>query len=380
MKTKSLLDMFKEMPEPRKGNGIRHKLEDVLVIAVLALLSDCRTYVDMEIFAKVREEWLRTFLELPGGPPSHDTFGDILCALDPAMLHLAFQEWTDTVRQKLSGEVIAIDGKTIRRSKDTANGKRPLHVVSAWANENQLVLGQLAVEEKSNEITAIPELLNLLYIKGCIVTIDAMGTQKEIASTIIERGGDYVLQVKDNQKTLKEDIAYFLEQEVATQPKAELQAAGQYAQSRTKNHGRIETRTCYTTEEIGWLTCKEEWTHLAGIGLLVFERLMGEQKTRETSYFIYSQKGATAEQLLTAKRSHWGIENKLHWVLDNIMREDDSRARMGHSAENLNTLRHLALNLVKQDTSLKGSQRVKLKMCGLDYKYLLQLFQISNSI
>lgn len=334
----------------------------------------------MEIFAKVREEWLRTFLELPGGCPSHDTFGDILSALDPNALHQAFQEWTDTVREKLSGEIIAIDGKTIRRSKDAAGGKRPLHVVSAWANENQLVLGQLAVDEKSNEITAIPELLNLLYLKGCIITIDAMGTQKEMASTIKEREGDYVLQVKDNQKTLKEDIAYYLEQEVATQPQAELRAAGQFAQSRSKNHGRIETRSCYVTEEINWLNSKEDWPGLAGIGMLVSERLIGEHKTVETSYFIYSQKGASAEQLLAARRSHWGIENKLHWVLDNILREDESRARKGSSAENLNTLRHLALNLVKQDKALKGSQRVKLKMCALDYKYLLQLLQIPNPI
>ncbi|MBJ6361818.1 ISAs1 family transposase [Paenibacillus sp. MAHUQ-46] len=175
---KSLLELFQGIPEPRKGNGIRHKLDEVLVIAVLAIISDARTYVDMETFAEVREEWLRTFLELPGGCPSHDTFGDILSAVDPKYLHEAFQKWVETVRERISGEVIDFDGKTIRRSKDGASGKRPIHVVSAWANENQLVLGQIAVDEKSNEITAIPELLKLLYIKGCIVTIDAMGTQK----------------------------------------------------------------------------------------------------------------------------------------------------------------------------------------------------------
>lgn len=197
-------DIFRKISDPKSGNGIRHKLEDILLIAVLAILSDCKTYAEMEVFGQVREEWLPTFLELPSGIPSHDTFGDVMATLDPKALHEAFREWVDTLRERISQEVIAIDGKTIRRSKDTANGKRPLHVVSAWTNENQLVLGQLAVDEKSNEITAIPELLNLLYIKGCIVTIDAIGTQKKIASTIVEGGGDYVLQVKkDNQKTLR---------------------------------------------------------------------------------------------------------------------------------------------------------------------------------
>jgi len=376
---KSLLELFQDLPEPRKGNGIRHKLEEVLVIAVLAIISDARTYVDMETFAEVREEWLRTFLELPGGCPSHDTFGDILSAVDPKYLHEAFHQWVETVRERISGEVIALDGKTVRRSKDVASGKRALHVVSAWANENQLVLGQIAVDEKSNEITAIPELLKLLYIKGCIVTIDAMGTQKEIASVIIERGADYVLQVKDNQKTLREDIAYYLEQEVKTQPKKQLQAAGQWAQTKNKNHGRIEIRTCYVTEEIDWLSGKADWKKIAGIGMIVSERQIGEQRTTETNYFIYSQKGATAQQLLSARRSHWGIENRLHWVLDTVMREDESRARMGHGAENLNVLRHLALNLVKRETTMKGSMRTKLKICGWDHNYLLKVLQLPVS-
>lgn len=376
---KNLLDLFRDIPEPRKGNGIRHKLEDILIIAVLGILSDCRTYVDMETFANVREDWLRTFLELPCGIPSHDTFGDVLSALDPKVLHEAFREWVDTVRERISQEIIAIDGKTIRRSKDLAKGKRPLHVVSAWANENQLVLGQLAVDEKSNEITAIPELLNLLYIQGCIVTIDAMGTQKEIASTIIQRGADYMLQVKDNQKTLREDIAYYLEQEVVTQSKVELKAAGQWAQTKGKDHGRIETRTCYVTEEIDWLNGKDDWRRLAGIGMIVSERQIGiQQKTVETSFFIYSQKGATAKELLSARRSHWGIENKLHWVLDTVMREDESRARSGHGAENLNVLRHLALNLMKKETTKKGSMRTKLKICGWDHNYLLKVLQLSS--
>jgi predicted transposase YbfD/YdcC len=373
---KSLLDFFANIPEPRKGNGIRHKLQDILIIAVLAILSDCKTYVDMEIFGQVREEWLRTFLELPNGCPSHDTFGDVLSALDPNSLHDAFREWVDTIREKVSQEVIAIDGKTIRRSKDVVNGKRALHVVSAWANENQLVLGQLAVNEKSNEITAIPKLLNLLYIKGCIVTIDAMGTQKEIVSTIIQGSGNYVLQVKDNQKTLREDISYYLEQEVISQPKKELKALGQWAQTKEKGHGRIETRTCYITEDIEWLSVKDDWEQLSGIGMIISERLIGDKKTVEHNYFIYSQKGATAEQLLAIRRSHWGIENKLHWSLDMTFREDESRVREGHGAENLNVLRHLALNLVKKDTSLKGSMRTKLKFCGLDHTYLLKLLQV----
>lgn len=376
----TLIDVFNGIPDPRKGNGIRHKLEDILIIAVLAILSDCRTYVDMETFGEVREEWLRSFLTLPNGTPSHDTFGDVLSMLDPQAVHRAFQDWVETIREYVSKEIIAVDGKTIRRSKDPANGKRPLHVVSAWANDNQMVLGQLAIDEKSNEITAIPELLNLLYLQGCIVTIDAMGTQKEIATTIVEQGADYVLQVKDNQKTLKEDIAYYLEQEVLPRPKAELQVNGQWAQNRNKDHGRIETRTCYITEDIDWLSMKADWRKLVGIGMIVSERQVGTApKTVETSYFIYSEKGATAEKLLAARRSHWGIENKLHWVLDTVMREDESRARNGNGAENLNVLRHLALNLVKRETSRKGSMRTKLKICSLDQNYLLKVLQLPSN-
>lgn len=375
-----LLELLGDIPDPRRGNGIRHKFEEILIIAVLAILSDCRTYVDMETFAEVREEWLRGFLELPGGVPSHDTFGDVLAMLDPAALHEAFRVWVENIRERISKEIIAVDGKTARRSKDAANGKRPLHTISAWANDNQLVLGQLAVDQKSNEITAIPELLKLLYLKGCIVTIDAMGTQKEIASTIIQQGADYVLQVKDNQKALREDLADYMEHEVLPQPKSELQAAGQWAQTREKDHGRIETRTCYVTEQIDWLPSKSDWRQLAGIGMIVSERQVGTQaKTVETSYFIYSEKGATAEQLLKARRSHWGIENTLHWTLDTILREDESRARRGHGAENLNVLRHLALNLVKQETTRKGSMRTKLKICGLDPSYLLKVLQLSEN-
>ncbi len=367
------MDIFRDIPDPRRGNGIRHKLEEILLIAILAILSDCKTYAEMEVFGECREEWLRSFLELPNGVPSHDTFGDVLAMMDPEALHGAFAQWVETLREYISNEVIAIDGKTIRRSKDTVKGKRALHVVSAWANENQMVLGQLAVEEKSNEITAIPALLNLLHIKGCIVTIDAMGTQKEIAATIIEGGGNYVLQVKDNQKTLREDISYYLEQEVMSQPKQTLKATHQWAQTKEKSHGRIETRTCYTTENIDWLTSKDNWVNLAGIGVIVSERLIGEQKTMDQSFFIYSQKGATAEQLLHYKRSHWGIENTLHWTLDMNFREDESRVREGNGAENLNVLRHLALNLVKKETTVKGSMRIKLKRCGLDPQYLLKV-------
>lgn len=372
---RTMIDIFRDIPDPRRGNGIRHKLEEILLIAVLAILCDCRTYAEMEVFGECREEWLSSFLELPSGIPSHDTFGDVLAMLDPKALHDAFTQWVETLRELISNEVIAIDGKTIRRSKDTAKGKRALHVVSAWANENQLVLGQVAVNEKSNEITAIPALLNLLHIKGCIVTIDAMGTQKDIAATIIKGGGEYVLQVKDNQKSLREDISYYLEQEVMSQPKTKLKETHQLAQTKEKSHGRIETRTCYVTENIDWLTQKEDWKNLAGIGLIVGERIIGEQKTTEKSYFIYSQKGATAEQLLHARRSHWGIENTLHWTLDMTFREDESRVREGNGAENLNVLRHLALNLVKKETSVKGSMRIKLKRCALDPKYLLKVLQ-----
>jgi predicted transposase YbfD/YdcC len=332
----------------------------------------------MELFGQMREEWLRTFLELPNGIPSHDTFGDVFSVIDPEALRKGFMEWVETVRQRISGEIVAIDGKTIRRSKDIQKSRNPLHVVSAWANENRLVLGEVATEEKSNEITAIPALLNLLHIKGCIVTIDAVGTQKEIAKAIISQEADYVLAVKENQKTLCDDIRLYFDSEVLTKKRKDLPEF-EYVKTTEKSHGRYETRECFVCGEIDWLAGKKDWEGLSGIGLIVDKRQVIGREAEEIAYHyvIYSKTGMSAKELLHAKRSHWSIENSLHWSLDMVFREDESRIREGNGAENMNILRHLAINLIRAESSAKGSLKMKRKRCALSQDYLLKVIGVS---
>ena len=375
---RTILEIFEEIPEPRKGNGIRHKLIDVISIGILATLCDFTAYTEMELYAQEKEEWLRTFLELPNGIPSHDTIGDIFAAISSNALHRCFAEWVETIREAISGEIVAVDGKTLRRSKDKQKGLKPLHVVSAWANQNRLVLGEIATEEKSNEITAIPALLKLLNIKGCIVTIDAMGTQKEIAKTIIKEGGNYVLALKENHRDFYEDVQLYFKEEILPQNKLDLEKDGRYAKVTEKSHGRYETRECYLSSEIDWLENRKDWEKLRGIGLIISTRQIAGELEISTNmhYFIYSA-DMSAQSLLHAKRSHWGIENSLHWSLDMLLREDESRVRTGNAAENLNVLRHLALNLVRNETSVKSSMRLKLKRCSLSNDYLLKVLGVT---
>ena len=367
---KGIIEIFRNVPDPRIGNAIRHKLEEILTIAILAILCECTQFTEMELFGKEREEWLRTFLTLEGGIPSHDTFGDVFALLEPETIQSGFMEWVETIREKISGEIVAVDGKTIRRSKDVAKSKRAIHVVSAWAAQNGLVLGEIATKEKSNEITAIPELLSMLHIQGCIITIDAMGTQKDIAKTIIEKKADYVLSVKENQPNLYEDLALYFSTE-----KAECD----YVKTAEKSHGRYETRECWVTTDIEWLEQREQWEGLAGIGIIETKRQQVNSKVVEhsTHYFIYSKADMTAAQLLNAKRTHWSIENSLHWVLDVIFKEDESRMREGNCAKNMNIMRHLALNLIKSEKTFKGSLNMKRKRCMLSLDYLTKVVGVS---
>lgn len=364
---RGLVEILKEVPDPRSGNGILHKLEDILTIAILAILCECTQFTEMQLFGEEREEWLRGFLSLEHGIPSHDTFGDVFKAISPEALRVGFMEWVETVRERISGEVVAVDGKTICASKSTAQNKKAVHVVSAWAAENGLVLGEVATDEKSNEITAIPELLKMLELKGCIVTIDAMGTQKEIARTIRKAGADYVLPVKENQSALYENVALYFSTEKGN---------CEYAKTTEKGHGRYEKRECYATTDISWLPQKNDWEDICGIGMLVSTRqIIGETRKEETvSYVIYSKAEMTAGQLMTAKRAHWSVENNLHWVLDVEFDEDHMRMREGNAAENMNILRHLAINLLKSETSYKGSINLKRKKCVLSSDYLLKVF------
>jgi predicted transposase YbfD/YdcC len=323
----------------------------------------------MELFGQEREEWLRTFLSLENGIPSHDTFGDVFAVLSSDAIHEHFIRWVETIRDKVSGDIVPIDGKTIRRSKDLAHNKRAIHIISAWSSTNGIVLGQMSTDEKSNEITAIPALLKMLELKGCIVTIDAMGTQTDIAKTIIDGGADYVLAVKENQPLLFQDIELFFSTE---------SDACDYAKTTEKSHGRYESRECWASMDIGWLYNKDNWAGISGIGMIRSKRQLVGSDVIENSvkYFIFS-KNMSAGELLAAYRAHWGIENSLHWVLDMDFREDESRMRLGNCAANMNVFRHLALNLIKSEKSTKLSVNMKRKRCALSLDYLLKVIGAS---
>ena len=374
---KSLIDLLSEIEDYRIGNSIRHNLKDVLLIGLLCIICNGDTYTDMELFGETHEATLRKFLELPHGIPSHDTFGDIFSRLNPQQVSKCFNQWTDALKDEVEQHCIAIDGKTIRRSHNAE--MKAKHVVTAFASDIQLILGQLSTDEKSNEITAIPKLLDMFCVKGNIITIDAMGTQTEIAKEIIEKGGDYVLALKENQPTLLDDIRVFMENDVLTQKKSVLKAANQYAKTCEKNHGRIETRECFLISDLSWLEGRERWAGLQGAGLIRSKREMvdGHVSTCD-HYVIFSCKQMTAEKLLKIKRGHWAIENQLHWVLDVIFHEDQSRARIENTAEILNILRKLALQLMKQETSSKASMRAKRLRCGYDFSYALKVLRVNG--
>lgn len=274
MKKQTLDEILEEIEEPRRGNAIKHILKDILMIGILSIVCTADTFTGMEIFAQIHEKVLREFLELPYGIPSHDTFGDVFSTLDSKQLSGCFEKWICQLRNDINAaELVSIDGKTIRGSKSLGN--RATHVVTAFASELKLVLGQLAIDKKSNEITAIPELLKRFGVKGRIITIDAMGTQTQIAETIVHEGGDYVLALKNNQKMLYEDVSYYLEQEILPQKKSELKKAGLYAKSTEKGHGRIETRECYLCDNISWLEQRKDWASMAGAGWIASMKMNG---------------------------------------------------------------------------------------------------------
>lgn len=359
---------FSILPDPRMERTKKHRLIDILFIAVCTIICGGENFTDMEMFGEAKEEWLRTLLELPHGIPSHDTFGRVLSLLDPTEFGECFVRWSASLHEATKGEVIALDGKTLRHSFDTANGQSSLHLISAWASENGLALGQLKVDGKSNEITALPVLLKLLEVKGCVVTIDAMGCQKDLASQIVEQKGDYVLCLKGNQGSLHEETRYFFEEAKAMKFH---DVPYDYHETIEKDHGRIETRRCWMVEEaaIEWLDRKDQWPGLASIAAIEAERRIDKKSTKETRYFISSLKGS-AKQLAEAARKHWGIENSLHWVLDVTMHEDQSRIRKDHAPENLALLRRLALNLIKKTKRPKVSVRGSIKKAGWDNSFL----------
>jgi predicted transposase YbfD/YdcC len=373
-----VIDTLKRIPDYRKGNAIRHVLSDILMIALLTIICNGNGYAAMRIFGVEHEEKLKEFLELPYGIPSQDTFEHVFEKLSPQTLSSTFLELVEDIKELAlqRGRLLAsIDGKTMRGSKD-ADGKA-VHVVTAFASELRVVLGELATDKKSNEITAIPKLLEMFCQKGMVITIDAMGTQTEIAKTIIDKEADYVLSVKGNQKTLQTDVVLAMEEIEITsnsEIKSELREAGQYERTIEKGHGRIETRECYIDPNIGLLSTSGDWTGIAGFGMIVSKREeAGKLPIINREYFIYSLKDTTAKELLHIKRSHWAIENNLHWSLDVIFREDESRIRLVNAPENVNILRKQSMQLLKKENSFKASVSAKRYKCSLNLEYALKV-------
>ncbi len=368
----AITSYFSDLEDPRSDHTRRHQLIDIITITVCGVICGADSWVELEQFGKSKEEWLKRFLELPNGIPSHDTFGRVFAQLDAQQFRDCFLSWVQAVSSVTRGQVIAIDGKTLRRSHDKSLGKTAIHMVSAWASENRLVLGQTKVAEKSNEITAIPELLALLDISGCIVTIDAMGCQKEIARLIIEDSGDYVLALKENQGQLYQEVKELFEDEglVATE--------GDFHETVNKGHGRLEHRRCWSLADrecLSYLNSRGEWRGLKSVAKVTGERRIGEKVSIESRYYISSLPG-NAKQVLWAVREHWGIENRVHWVLDIAFREDESRVRKGHGPENLATMRHMALNLLRQETTSKGGVKARRLRAGWDENYLLKVLSL----
>lgn len=364
----SLIVSFQDLPDPRVEGRCDHKLIDIIVIAVCAVISGAESWVDVADFGEAKREWLGTFLELPAGIPSHDTFGRFFAALDAEAFQTAFMRWVEGVFRVSKGQVIAIDGKTIRRSHDRTIGKDAIHMVNAWATHNGIALGQWKTEAKSNEITAIPLLLRQLNVAGCIVTVDAMGAQTKIAQAIRDEKADYVLRVKDNQGNLHQDIQDWFAYADKVQF-ADMQHS--YAETVNKGHGRIEIRRCWAISDalaFDYIRNYDGWADLHTIVRVQRERRFADKIEREIAYYISSLE-ADAEQLLMATRYHWAVENSLHWVLDVTFREDEARIRLGHAAHNMAILRQLALNILKKP-NFKESIRRRRKKAALDTTYL----------
>lgn len=367
-----LREHFERLQDPRVARSRRHELLDIVVIALCGVICGADSWVEIAEFGLAKLEWFQQFLHLPNGIPSHDTFGRVFARLNPEQLQGCLLAWASALRKASGGKLVALDGKTLRRSHDEASGKSALHLVSAWSTENHLVLGQQKVAGHSNEITALPKLLGMLALEGCTVTIDAMGTQKEIAGKVKEQGADYVLALKGNQRRLYEEV-----QESFTLAEREgFQSIG-HDRHETLNggHGRIERRrywTIWDPEHIAYLDPGREWAGLRSIGMVEAERRVGEKVSRERRYYLSSLAGA-ARPFAEAVRGHWGIENGLHWVLDVAFREDESRVRIGSAPENLALLRRMALTLLREEKTARVGVKAKRLKSGWSEDYLLRV-------
>lgn len=372
----SLRQCFADLHDPRREHNRLHKLWDIIALTICGVIAGADSFVDVASYGEEKQEFLETFLELPNGVPSHDTIGRVFSLLDPTAFQSCFLTWVGALVEATDGRVIAVDGKTLRHSFDNAKGKGALHLVSAWASENRLLLGQRAVDEKSNEITAIPELLKVLDLTGAIVTIDAMGCQKEIATVIDARGGDYVLALKENHEQLHGEVAQLfcegLDDDFANQEHY-------YHRTSEKGHGRKETRHYHIVPAPPELLQRHPgWAGLRTLGMVFSERQVGKaEPSCETRFFLSSLR-PKVRTLARAVRSHWGIENSLHWVLDVSFREDESRLRKDHGPENLALLRRMTASLLQKEATKVGVA-CKRKKAGWSNDYLVHVLSASLS-
>ena len=352
----SLIEHFKELPDPRVQGRCDHDLMDVLVIAVCTLLCGGSGFDDMADFGRAKHPWFKTFLTLRHGIPSHDTFNRVFAALKPEAFLDCFLRWTQSLRQVVAQEIVALDGKALRRA--LRRGQSPRYIISAWAQGSGLVLGQFKVADKSNEITALPHLLRVLELAGCIVTVDAMGCQKTIAKEIIEADADYVLALKGNQETVHAEVKSYLDDAIVQQAASPTRKAKEpttpelaYTETVEKDHGRLEIRRCWQSGRLGWFADQAKWEGLRSVGVVESVRQVGtEAPTVERRYYL-SSLAVDVEQFARAVRGHWGVENRLHWRLDVIFGEDTSRIRRGNGPAIMTTLRHLCLNLFDRESS-----------------------------
>ena len=376
-------EYFSHIEDPRQAHKIDHLLSEVLFVSVLAVIAGADDFNEIAKYCKIKYNWLSTFLKFPGGIPSHDTFNRVLCMIDADQFQQSFIDWIEDIRnsiksdydktKELEKDVISVDGKAVRRSKDSSKGQKAIHMVSAFSSKFGLVLGQQKCLEKSNEITAIPALLTMLLIKGTIITIDAMGCQKKIAKKIIKKEADYILAIKGNQANLyKEVIDIFEKIKTPEFKKYTYQAETEV----DKDHGRVETRECVTINNLGWLFEIHGWKGVKSIAKVTATvyHLSSGKETVEERYYISSLSG-NAALINLAVRKHWYVENKLHWVLDVVFKEDYSRVRTGNGAENLTTIRKIALNTIKRDNTVKTSIKNKRKMCGWNDNYALNILK-----
>lgn len=371
-----LLRLFRDLPDPRMIGKVTHKLHDILVITVCAVISGLEHWTQIEDFAIANEPWFRTFLDLPNGIPSHDTFGKVLATLDPDAFEQRIQQWIHAlVGSDTEGKHIAIDGKTLRRSFDRASRKMAVHMVSAYVHENHAVFGQLKVDDKTNEITVIPKLLKMLQLKDATVTIDAMGCQRDIAQKIVDRGGHYVLALKGNQSALQEDTQAFMDDLIARRTARHCDTY----ETVEKSHGRIETRKCWSCWKVDWLVQRHHWPGLSSMVAVEATRTVNGKTSTERRYFISSHSGKQAQKLATLIRNHWRVENQLHWTLDVSFNEDQCRVRIANAAENLARIRRISLVLLKNEKTCKLGIKSKRAKAGYDRNYLLTLLGFKGS-